>query len=198
MTLESENYFPPVGRFEKHLIVPPQILGCERTPFLALVGAVAFLIIIVFGITFPGLAAGVLIFLGGVRWLRGIFEHDPYFFAMRWLALRLPRNLPAEHPPAFMQDWAFVGYEDPPRPEATFIAWLKVSGVAMLPATGALIAHSVIAAVITFILGMIAVVIWVFLEDLRPILTPVQPQPTDQREREPNPEAHRITRVGDA
>ncbi|MCY4288584.1 MAG: hypothetical protein OXC63_08325 [Aestuariivita sp.] len=167
MSEEMPSRFPRVGQFEKHLIVPAQILGCERTPFLVLVGGVAFLITIVFGITFPGLAAGVLIFLGGVRWLRAIFEQDPHYFAMRWMALRLPRNLPAEHPPEFVKDWAFVGYEDPPRPEAVFIAWLQVSGAAMVPTTLVLFVYSIPAAVITFAICMVIIVLWVFADDLR-------------------------------
>ena len=158
--------FPPVGRFEAHLIAPPQILGCERIPFLTLVGIIAFLIIVVFGINVTGVTGGLLMFLGGVRWLRAIFEIDPYYFAMRRLAIQTPRSLPAEHPPAYMKAWAFVGYDDPPSADAVFVAWLNVIGVVLMLATVVWAFTNLIMAGIVFASLMTAIGLWVFSDDL--------------------------------
>ena len=158
--------FPPVGRFEKHLIAPPQILGCERIPFLTLVGIIAFLMIVVFGINVMGVTGGILMFLGGVRWLRAIFEIDPYYFAMRRLAIQYPRHLPADHPPAYMTDWAFVGYDDPPSADAMFVAWLKVISVALMLATVAWAFSNVMIAGMVFASLITGTLLWVFADDL--------------------------------
>jgi len=154
--------FPPMGRFEPHLIAPPQILGCERTPFLVLVGLVAFLILVVFGITLFGIAGGLLIFLGGVRWLRAMFEVDPRYFAMRQLAMRTPRHLLAELPPAYMKDWAFVGYEDPPTLEEMFVAWSRMLGSAAIPALLAALMSSLVVGCLVFAGILTLILIGVF------------------------------------
>ena len=165
-TRSETRPFPPIGRFEKHLIAPPQILGCERTPFLVLVGVVAFLVIVVFGIDIFGIIGAALIFIGGVRWLRAMFEQDPHWFAMRWLGMRYPRHLPDELPPAYMKDWAFVGYDDPPAPEEVFMAWLKVIAAMLVPAGLVALFFGLFAGGVTFAALMLAVLALVFTEDV--------------------------------
>jgi len=155
-----------MGRFEQHLITPPQILGCERLPFLILCGLVAFLIVVVFGVDIFGIAGGALIFHGGIRWLRAMFEQDPHWFAMRWLALTVPRRLPDELPPACIEDWAFVGFDDPPTPEAIFGAWLTIAAILVVPAGLAAVLSGPVAGGLTYAGLLLAVVAWAFAEDI--------------------------------
>ena len=94
---------------------PPMVLGCERLPFVVLIGAVVFVLIVLFGgITFHGLIAGLMLIAIGIGVLRRIARYDPYFFAVTWQAMQTPRELPAV-PREPMAPMLFVGYDDPPR-----------------------------------------------------------------------------------
>ena len=162
----GDHPFPPLGRFEKHLTAPPDILGCERTPFLVLLGTVAFLVIAVFGIDVFGIIGGGLIFIGGVRWLRAMFEQDPQYFAMRWESMKYPRHLPYELPPEHEKGWAFVGYDDPPAPEIILKAWAGVTIAALVLSGIVYFFFGPLAGALTFALLMLVVTLWVFREEL--------------------------------
>ena len=119
-----------ITRIDVDLVRPPHILYCERMPFVVLVGAVVFVTVVFFGITFHGLIAAFILMATGVGVLRQLFAHDPHFFAVYAKALKYPRRLPAV-PDAPMPDlprgghwppsWhggaslAFIGYADRPR-----------------------------------------------------------------------------------
>lgn len=171
----QERPFPPMGRFEKHLTAPPQIMGCERIPFLALTGVVAFLAIIFLGIGHPVLSVGGLIscalfFPGGLRWLRAMSEYDPHWFAMRWLGMTWPRHLPDEHPPAWLTDCAFIGYDDPPTTAEVVTAWVKVLGAIAIPAILTGLVFGALAGGGVFTVLLTAVLLWVFTEDSLDVL----------------------------
>ena len=103
-----------ITRIDVDLARPPNILYCERVPFVVLVGAVVFVTVVFFGITFHGLIAAFILMATGVGVLRQLFAHDPHFFAVYAKALKYPRRLPAE-PDRPMPDIPFIGYADPPR-----------------------------------------------------------------------------------
>ncbi len=103
-----------ITRIDVDLARPPHILYCERMPFVVLVGAVVFVTVVFFGITFHGLIAAFILMATGVGVLRQLFAHDPHFFAVYVKALKYPRRLPAV-PDAPMPDLPFIGYADRPR-----------------------------------------------------------------------------------
>ena len=167
----QERPFPPMGRFEKHLTAPPQIMGCERIPFLVLTGVVAFLAVIFLGVGHPilivgGLISCALFFLGGLRWLRAMFEYDPHWFAMRWLGMTWPRHLPDAHPPAWLKDCAFIGYDDPPTAADVVLAWVKVLGAIAIPALLAGLVFGTLAGGAVYAALLTGVLFWVFTEDI--------------------------------
>ena len=106
----------PVTYIDLELARPPMILGCERLPFVALVGGVVFALIAVFGISFNGLIACAMLLVTGIGALRRAAAYDPLLFAVLFRALRLPRSLP-EVPDVVekLPPLPFVGYEYPPR-----------------------------------------------------------------------------------
>ena len=167
----ADRPFPPMGRFDKHLTAPPQIMGCERLPFLVLVGTVAFLATLALGLTSPiflvaGLAACGVILVNGLRWLRAMFEYDPHWFAMRWLAVTWPRDLPDAPPPAWVKDCAFIGYDDPPAPREVAAAWAKVLAVLALAGGLVWLVFGPLAGGGVFAVLLSAVLVWVFTEDI--------------------------------
>ena len=103
------------GVLDEALLRPPQLLGCERTPFLFVIFSATFLTVAVFGVTFPGLVAGIMLAAAGVMVLRRIAAHDPFWFAVQFAASRYPRHMPDVLPDTTIpRDLAFVGYDDPP------------------------------------------------------------------------------------
>ena len=107
-----------ITRIDVDLARPPNILYCERVPFVVLVGTVVFVTVVFFGITFHGLIAAFILMAAGVGVLRQLFAHDPHFFAVYAKALKYPRRLPAE-PDRPMPDLPFIGYADRPRISGT-------------------------------------------------------------------------------
>ncbi|MYE12236.1 MAG: hypothetical protein F4X99_11390, partial [Gammaproteobacteria bacterium] len=53
----------PYGFLDEAMLRPPQILGCERMPFLFTVGMATFVTVTAFGITLPGAIGGILLAL---------------------------------------------------------------------------------------------------------------------------------------
>lgn len=103
------------GFIDEAMLRPPQILGCERMPFLVIIGTAAFVTVVGFGLTFPGLVGGILLAAAGVMVLRRIAAHDPFWFAVLFEAARYPRQMPDVLPDRIIpRDLAFVGYDDPP------------------------------------------------------------------------------------
>ncbi len=103
----------PVTYIDLELARPPMILGCERVPFVALVGGVVFVLIVVFGFSAHGLIASAMLLTVGIGALRRAAVYDPHLFAVLTRALRLPRSLP-EVPVAKLPPLPFVGYGHPP------------------------------------------------------------------------------------
>lgn len=172
MTDETRDRpFPPMGRFDKHLTAPPQIMGCERLPFLVLVGTVGFLGTLALTLTSPiflvaGLAACGVILVNGLRWLRAMFIYDPHWFAMRWLAVTWPRHLHDDLPPAWVKRCDFIGYEDPPAPHEVAAAWAKVLAVLALAGGLAGLLFGPLAGGGVFAVLLSAVLVRVFTEDI--------------------------------
>ena len=103
-----------VTYIDTDLARPALILDCERLPFVLLLGAVVFLLVVVFGVNLHGLIASGLLMAIGIGMLRRAARYDPYFFAVAWQALQYPRALPPvprEHLPRM----PFVGYGAAPR-----------------------------------------------------------------------------------
>lgn len=92
----------------------PQVLQCERLPFVVLVGTIVFVTVVIFGFTFHGLIAGFMLMCAGVGALRKAAEHDPHFFAVYWKSLQYPRELPAV-PRQDLPRLPFVGHGARPR-----------------------------------------------------------------------------------
>ena len=153
---------PAIGRFEMHLITPPMLFGCERMPFLVVLGAVSFIVLAVFGITPWGILGGALMLIGAVIWLRRIGEYDPQWFAMRLERMKYPLQMPDVLPDPRLKDWDFVGFDDPPAPEVVMKAWLGVCAAALVPAGLVALLIGMPAGVVSFVSLMSGVVIWVF------------------------------------
>ena len=159
---EDEKVRPYIGRFEMHLITPPMLFGCERMPFLVWLGTIAFLVVVVFGINPLGLFGGIMMFIGGVIWLRAIARDDPQWFAMRLERMKYPSQMPDELPDPRLKDWDFVGYDDPPPPEKIMKAWLGVTAAVLVPAAVVALIFGLAVGGIIFAALMLGVVIWVF------------------------------------
>ena len=101
---EDDTPGPYTGRFEMHLITPPMLFGCERMPFFAWLGAIALLVVAVFGITFPWLMSGALMLAGGILWLRNRAREDPQWFAMRLERMKYPSRMPDVLPDPRLKD----------------------------------------------------------------------------------------------
>lgn len=151
--MDEEAY----GHLDEAMLRPPQILGCERAPFLLVLGASAFLSVTGFGITFPSLIAAVMLAFAGVMVLRRIAAHDPFWFAVLFESARYPRHLPDVLPdPTLPRDLAFVGYDDPPSRAAVLLAWIAaVAGVA-LPAAAAWALFGLVPALCTLVVIPVA------------------------------------------
>lgn len=151
--MDEEAY----GHLDEAMLRPPQILGCERAPFLLVLGASAFLSITVFGITFPSLVAAVMLAFAGVMVLRRIAAHDPFWFAVLFESARYPRHLPDVLPdPALPRDLAFVGYDDPPSRAAVLLAWIAAVAGVVLPAAAAWVLFGLVPALCTLVVIPVA------------------------------------------
>lgn len=124
----------PYGVLDEAMLRPPQIGGCERIPFLVMLGAVAFVTVTGFGLTLPGAIGGIFLVAAGVMLLRRIAAHDPYWFAVLFEAARFPRRMPDVLPDRTLPDLAFVGYDDPPSPGAVLLARTAAVAGVLLPA----------------------------------------------------------------
>ncbi len=128
----------PYGFIDEAMLRPPQILGCERMPFLAVIGMAAFVTVIGFGITFPGIVGGVMLASAGVMVLRRIAAHDPFWFAVLFDAAKYPRHMPDVLPdPTLPRHLHFVGYDDPPSDGAVLLARIAAAAGVVLPAAAA-------------------------------------------------------------
>ena len=103
-----------VTYIDTDLARPALMLECERLPFVLLLGAVVFLLIVVFGVSLHGLIASGLLMAIGIGVLRRAARYDPYLFAVVWRALQYPRTLPPV-PREDLPPMPFVGYEVSPR-----------------------------------------------------------------------------------
>ncbi len=125
----------PYGRIDMDLMRPPQLFGCERLPFLILIGAVGFITVVIFGLDIFGLIGGVGLFVAGFIALRRAAAQDPLWFAVRWEAMKYPRHMPDVLPdPSLPRHLPFVGYNDPPARESVILAWAGVIGAMLVPA----------------------------------------------------------------
>ena len=127
----------PYGFIDEAMLRPPQILGCERMPFLAMIGAVVLVTVVGFGLTLPGVIGGVMLAAAGVMVLRRIAAHDPFWFAVLFESARYPRDMPDVLPDRTLPKLAFVGYDDPPSDAAVLLARLAALAIVVLPATAA-------------------------------------------------------------
>ena len=149
------------GVLDEALLRPPQLLGCERTPFLFVIFSATFLTVVVFGVTFPGLVAGIMLAAAGVMVLRRIAAYDPYWFAVQFAASRYPRHMPDVLPDTTIpRDLAFVGYDDPPSDVAVLLARVAALAIVVLPAGAAyallgLVPAFVVLAVMACALGIV-------------------------------------------
>lgn len=82
------------GYINPAFVRPPQLAGCERVPFLMMLGIVVFTVVVVFGVSPSGLIGGILMAIAGRGALKQIAAYDPYFFAVWGEAIKLPRSLP--------------------------------------------------------------------------------------------------------
>ena len=112
MEVDEDGLPVPYGTIDQDLARPPLVFGCERLPFIIWMGVVAFLLLVVFGITVTGVIAAVAMAVIGVWALRGIAEDDPFFFAVWWEASKYPKHLPRVADDPMVDDLDFVGYED--------------------------------------------------------------------------------------
>ena len=124
----------PYGFIDEAMLRPPQILGCERMPFLALIGAAVLVTVVGFGLSLPGLIGGIMLAAAGVMVLRRIAAHDPFWFAVLSDSARYPRDMPDVLPDRTLPRLAFVGYDDPPSDAAVFLARLAAIGIVAIPA----------------------------------------------------------------
>jgi len=118
------KYIPPA------FTAPLLLSGCERIPFLLMLGAVIFVTVVLFGINPIGLLCGVALFFLGRYKLREIAEYDPYFFAMWWESRKYPKHMPASEWHG-VGDCAFIGYDDPPKWYHVLWAWAVVIGIGL-------------------------------------------------------------------
>lgn len=150
------------GRIDEALLRPPQILGCERMPFLFTIGMAAFVTVAGFGLTLAGIAGGVLLASAGVIVLRRLATHDPFWFAVVFESAKYPRHMPDVLPDrTISRDLAFVGYDDPPSDVAVLLARVSALAIVVLPA-GAAWAHFGLApafAVLAVMAGSLGIVI---------------------------------------
>ena len=130
--MDEDSY----GFLDEALLRPPQILGCERSPFIAVIFAATFVTVVGFGITLQGLVGGVMLAAAGVMVLRRIAVHDPFWFAVLFEAARYPRDMPDVLPDRTLPKLAFVGYDDPPSDAAVLLARLSALAIVVLPARG--------------------------------------------------------------
>ena len=128
--MDGETY----GVLDEAMLRPPRILGCERAPFLAVIGAATFATVTGFGLTLPGIVGGVLLAAAGVMVLRGVAAHDPFWFAVLFESARYPRRMPDVPPDRTLPPLAFVGYDDPPSPVAVALARTAAAAAVALPA----------------------------------------------------------------
>lgn len=131
--MDEDSY----GVLDEALLRPPQILGCERSPFIAVIFAATFVTVAGFGITLQGLVGGVMLAAAGVMVLRRIAVHDPFWFAVLFEAARYPRDMPDVLPDRTLPKLAFVGYDDPPSDAAVLLARLAALAIVVLPAGAA-------------------------------------------------------------
>ena len=124
----------PYGFIDEAMLRPPQILGCERMPFLALIGAAVLVTVVGFGLTIPGVIGGIMLAAAGVMVLRRIAAHDPFWFAILFESARYPRDMPDVLPDRTLPRLAFVGYDDPPSNAAVFLARLAAIAIVAIPA----------------------------------------------------------------
>lgn len=127
----------PYGFLDEAMLRPPQILGCERMPFLFTVGMATFVTVTAFGITLPGAIGGILLAAAGVMVLRRIAAHDPFWFAVLFEAAQFPRRMPDVLPERTLPDLAFVGYDDPPTPGTVLLARTGAVALVFAPAAAA-------------------------------------------------------------
>ena len=139
----------PYGFIDEAMLRPPQILGCERMPFLAMIGAVVLVTVVGFGLTLPGVIGGVMLAAAGVMVLRRIAAHDPFWFAVLFESARYPRDMPDVLPDRTLPNLAFVGYDDPPSDAAVFLARLSALAIVVLPAAVAWVLFGLVPALVT-------------------------------------------------
>ncbi|MYE10513.1 MAG: hypothetical protein F4X99_02390 [Gammaproteobacteria bacterium] len=147
----------PYGTIDEAMLRPPQILGCERMPFLAVVGAAAFVTVAGFGLTIPGAIGGFILAGAGVMVLRRIAAHDPFWFAVLFESARYPRDMPDVLPDRTLPPLAFVGYDDPPSPVSVLLARIAALAAVTLPAAGVWALFGLVPALCT--LGVLAMVL---------------------------------------
>ena len=82
------------GFIDEAMLRPPQLFGCERTPFLAVIFFATFVTVVGFGITLSGIVGGVMLAAAGIMLLRRIAVYDPFYFAIMFEAARYPRHMP--------------------------------------------------------------------------------------------------------
>ena len=151
------------GVLDEALLRPPQIFGCERMPFLFMIGMATFVTVVGFGLTFPGLVGGVMLAAAGVMVLRRIAAYDPFWFAVLFEAARYPRHMPDVLPDRTIpHDLAFVGYDDPPSDVAVFLARTAALMIVVLPAGAAYAVLGLVPAlaVLAVMTAAVAFVIW--------------------------------------
>ena len=148
----------PYGVLDEAMLRPPQIAGCERIPFLVMLGAVAFVTVTGFGLTLPGAIGGILLVAAGVITLRRIAVHDPFWFAILFEAATFPRRMPDVLPDRTIpQNLAFVGYADPPSPAVVALHRTAAAAVVVVPAAAAWPLFGLVPALCT--LGVLAVIV---------------------------------------
>ena len=141
----------PYGFIDEAMLRPPQILGCERMPFLAMIGAVVLVTVVGFGFTLPGVIGGVMLAGAGVMVLRRIAAHDPFWFAVLFESARYPKDMPDVLPDRTLPKLAFVGYDDPPSDAAVLLARLAALSIVVLPAAAAWALFGLVPALVTLV-----------------------------------------------
>ena len=122
------------GFIDEAMLRPPQLFGCERAPFLAVIFLATFVTVMGFGITLSGIVGGVMLAAAGIMLLRRIAVYDPFYFAIMFEAARYPRHMPDVLPDKTLpRDLAFVGYDDPPSDLAVFLARTAAVAIVVLP-----------------------------------------------------------------
>lgn len=153
----------PYGFIDEAMLRPPQVLGCERMPFLFTIGMATLVTVVGFGLSPTGLVGGVLLAAAGVMVLRRIAAHDPFWFAVMFEAMKYPRHMPDVLPDRTLpRDLAFVGYDDPPSDSAVLLARAAALAIVVLPAgaTWALLGLVPALGVFSVLAATLALVIW--------------------------------------